>query len=445
MHDGHSSRPGTSRRAFLSAGAASLFGFNLAPSLLAGHIGSANSTPVIRNDLSVIIVWLKGGLSTIDTFDMKPDAPSEIRGEFQPISTSAPGIQICEHLPRIAGQMDKISLIRSFGHRNSSHEEANHYMLTGYHPLAGFNKSLSPNNQRPAHGAVISKKLGSRGAVPAYVCVPRMAASAGSSFLGPAAAPFTIESNPAAPDFSVPDVVPPSGLSSRRAAGRNVLLARVDRFNGSLITTSNARAQAVSQFRESAFSLMTSATAKEAFELRSESESLRDSYGRHTLGQSCLLARRLVEGGVRCVHIDALDWDTHDKNFVLLRKELLPMLDSAVSSLYRDLHDRGLLEKTMVVVAGEFGRTPRINSRAGRDHWGPSFTVAIGGGGIKGGRIVGASDAHAERPATSPHGPEDLAATIFSRMGINPDDEFLTPEGRPVKIANDGHTIHDLL
>jgi hypothetical protein len=436
---------GSGRRAFLQAGAASLFGLNLAPSfLLAGHTSSA-AVPTVQSDVSLIIVWLKGGLSTIDTFDLKPHAPPEIRGEFRPISTSVPGIEICEHLPRMAKQMDKISLIRSFGHRNSDHEEANHYMLTGYHPVAGFNKSLAPNNQRPAHGAVISRKLGSRGAVPSYVCVPRMASSAGSAYLGPAAAPFTIESNPASPDFTVPDVVPPAGLSARRATSRNALLTHIDRFDRSLTTTANARAQAVSQFRQSAFALTTSSAAKQAFDLQSESERLRDEYGRHTLGQSCLMARRLVEGGVRCVHIDALDWDTHDKNFVLLKKEMLPMLDSAISSLFRDLSDRGLLQKTMVVVAGEFGRTPRINSRAGRDHWGPSFTVAVGGGGLHGGRIVGASDSHAERPATKPHGPEDLAATLFSRMGINPDEEFITPEGRPVKIVNDGRVIHDLL
>jgi uncharacterized protein (DUF1501 family) len=189
---------------------------------------------------------------------------------------------------------------------------------------------------------------------------------------------------------------------------------------------------------------MTSPRARKAFDVHAEPEKLRDEYGRTSLGQSCLMARRLVEAGVRCVSIDHSNWDTHDGNFAVLKKQL-PVLDRALATLFRDLSDRGLLDTTLVLVTGEFGRTPRINKNAGRDHWGPCFTVALGGGGIKGGRVIGKSDARAERPATDPYGPEDLAATIYHLMGIDPNEEFHTPEGRPVKIVNGGKVIEGLV
>jgi uncharacterized protein (DUF1501 family) len=190
---------------------------------------------------------------------------------------------------------------------------------------------------------------------------------------------------------------------------------------------------------------MTSPQAKAAFNLQAEPDKLRDEYGRGTLGQSCLMARRLIEAGVRCVTVEHSNWDTHDNNFSVLRRDLLPQLDPALAALFRDLADRGMLAKTLVIVTGEFGRTPRINKNAGRDHWGPSFTVALGGGGVKGGRVIGASDERAERPINKPHGPEDLAATMCHLTGIDPKEEFLTPEGRPVKIVNDGKVIWEAL
>ncbi|MBI82301.1 MAG: hypothetical protein CMJ81_03815 [Planctomycetaceae bacterium] len=435
------------RRVLLKAGTASLFGLDLAAPLLAGSETpppGGDSSATAQSDLSVIIVWLKGGLSTIDTLDMKPSAPAEIRGEFQPISTVVPGIQVCEHLPKMAQQMDKFSLVRNFGHRNSSHEAANHFMLTGYHPTPAFNAGITPNNERPAHGSLISHELESRGSLPSYVCLPRMHPSAGAAYLGGSCAPFTIEADPSSPSFSVPDVVPAPGVSSSRSGQRASLLAGVDRFHQDPALQAHGKALTFSQYRDRAFRLMSSETAQSAFDLRSEPESLRDEYGRHVLGQSCLMARRMVEGGVRCVHLDTLDWDTHAKNFLMLKQELLPMLDTAVAALFRDLHDRGTLDKTLVVVSGEFGRTSKINSRAGRDHWAPSFTVALGGGGIQGGRVVGASNRYAEKPVGEPYGPADLAATIFSRVGINPVKELHTPDGRPVKITNDGRLIREL-
>jgi uncharacterized protein (DUF1501 family) len=254
-----------------------------------------------------------------------------------------------------------------------------------------------------------------------------------------------IDADPNAPDFAVPDVVPPPALDSRRLASRQRLLAQVDRFRQAAEARANHHARTVSVFQAKAFDLMTSAPARKAFDIHAEADKLRDEYGRTTLGQSCLMARRLVEAGVRCVTVDHSNWDTHDANFATLKRQLLPALDAALSTLFRDLADRGLLASTLVIVTGEFGRTPRINKNAGRDHWGPAFTVALGGGGIRGGRAVGRSDARAERPASDPYGPEDLTATLCHLLGIDPREEFLTPEGRPVALCNNGRVIHDLL
>lgn len=435
---------GIDRRGLLRVGAASLFGAAWTlPQLLAQKANGQTGSPA--DNRSLIVVFLRGGLSTIDTWDLKPRAPAEFRGEFQPIHTNVSGIEISEQLPRIARQMDKISLVRSFGHRNSDHGPADHYMLTGYHPLAGFNPGLSPNNQRPSHGSIVAQKLGPRGSVPAYVCLPDMHPSTGAAYLGPAAAPFSINADPNDPGFTVRDVVPPFDLDSNRIDSRHRLLAQVDRFQRGAESRANRAAKSVSVFRERALELMTSAEAKTAFNIHLEKDALRDEYGRHSLGQCCLMARRLVEAGVRCVTIQHVDWDTHEKNFEHLKRDLLPLLDSAVSTLFRDLGDRGMLENTLVVVTGEFGRTPRINNNAGRDHWGPGFTVAMGGGGLRGGVIVGRSDDRAEKPADEPYGPEDLAATIHRQLGIDPHAEFYTPEGRPVKIVNDGRWIKGLI
>jgi uncharacterized protein (DUF1501 family) len=436
---------GIARRDFLRLGTAGAFGLGLTlPDLLAQQARAAEQSRSPR-DVSLIFLFLHGGLSTIDTFDLKPDAPAEFRGDFKPIASNVPGVHIGEHLPKLAQNMDKLALIRSFRHHNSDHGPADHYLLTGYFPQAGFNPGLNPNNQKPAHGAVIARKLGPRGSVPPYICLPKMHPSTGSAYLGAAAAPFVINADPNAPDFAVPDVVPPPALEARRLEARKKLLAQMDRFHEAAEQRANQSAQTVSVFQQKAFDLMTSPQAKKAFDIHAEREKLRDAYGRNTLGQSCLMARRLVEAGVRCVTIDHSNWDTHNDNFTTLKRQLLPWLDTGLSMLLRDLSERGLLETTLVIITGEFGRTPRINKNAGRDHWGPAFTVALAGGGIKGGRVVGKTDARAERPAADSHGPEDLSATLYHRMGIDPKEEFLTPDGRPIALVNNGRVIDELL
>jgi hypothetical protein len=436
---------GLARRDFIRLGAVGAFGLGLnLPSILQAQERTAARGETTR-DVSLIFLFLHGGLSTIDSWDLKPNAPAEFRGEFNPIQTNVNGIQVSEHLPRSARQQDKFSLVRSFRHHNSDHGPADHYILTGYFPQAGFNPSLSPNNQRPAHGSIIARKLGPRGGVPPYVCLPRVHPSGGPAYLGTTVAPFVIDADPNAPNFTVPDIVPPPALATDRLESRRELLRQLDRYQDSVERRANTHARAVSDYQREAFSLMVSPEARRAFDLEAESARLRDEYGRNTLGQSCLMARRLVEAGVRCVTIDHSNWDTHDNNFLTLRRELLPALDAGIATLFRDLADRGMLERTLVVITGEFGRTPRINRNAGRDHWGPSFTVALGGGGIQGGRVVGASDARAERPAGDPHGPEDLAATIYHLMGIDVREEFFTPEGRPVPIVSNGRVMRELL
>ncbi len=439
---------GVARRDFLRIGAAAALGMNfplarvLANEAAAARAGTLDAA---RNDTSLIFLFLRGGLSTIDTFDMKPDAPENIRGPFKPRGTNVPGIQICEHMPKIAGVMDKFSLIRSFAHSNAGHGPADHYMLTGYHPNAAFNAGLLPNNQHPSIGSVIANKLGPRGSIPPYMCLPTMHPSASSAYLGPQSVPFVIEADPNSPAFEVPDLQPPLNVDARRLEDRRGLLAKVDRFQRSIEQRANSGVAQLGVFSERATALMTSGDAKKAFDLHAEPEKIRAEYGRTTLGQSCLMARRLVEAGVRCVTVEHQNWDTHSANFSTLKDDLLPKLDMAMSALFRDLSDRGMLKKTLVVVTGEFGRTPTINKDAGRDHWSRCFTVAIGGGGLQGGRVIGKSDQIASDPAENPYGPEDMFATIYQSLGINPHDEMRTPEGRPVMLTNSGRIIKELI
>ena len=435
---------GMARRDFLRIGLAGTLGLNFSLTQML-QAGVGEGVDASRNDVSLIIVFLKGGLSTIDTFDVKPDAPDTIRGPFKPRGTNVPGIEVCEFLPKIAGVIDKFSLIRSFGHSNAGHGPADHYMLTGYHPNAAFNGGLKPNNQQPSMGSVIAYKLGPRGNIPPYVCLPTMHPSGSSAYLGPNAVPFVIEADPNSPAFEVPDLQPPLSVDAQRLEDRRGLLTQVDRFQRSVEQRANAGASELGVFAQRAVSLMTSSEAKKAFNLHSESDKLRDAYGHNTLGQSCLMARRLVEAGVRCVTVEHSNWDTHFGNFATLRDDLLPKLDMAMAALFADLDQRGMLQKTLVLVTGEFGRTPKINKDAGRDHWSRCFTVALGGGGIQGGRVVGASDRMAQDPAESPYGPEDLCATTYHLLGINPHEEMHTPEGRPVMLTNSGRLIKELI
>ena len=435
------------RRDMLRIGlGASLAGSIGLPGLLAAESAAKQSgSSTSKSDVSLIILFLQGGLSTIDTLDLKPEAPPEFRGEFRGIDTVVPGMRICEHLPQLAQVADRFSLVRNFTHPDSGHGPADHYMLTGYAPRAGFNGSLKPNNHFPSHGSVISRTFGPRGSVPPYVCLPKMHNSGGAAYLGSSYAPFVVNADPNAPDFKVPDLMPPLAIDSERLDSRRELIATVDRFQQGAEVAANTNARALTTFQKKAFDLITSPETKVAFDISAESADVRDEYGRHSLGQSCLMARRLVEAGVRCVTIDHTNWDTHYNNFDVLKNDLLPHLDSGLPTLIRDLEQRGMLDTTLVCVMGEFGRTPRVNQYAGRDHWGPSNTILLTGGGIKGAQVIGATNPRGERPASDPVGPEDLAATMYHCLGIDGTNEYHTPEGRPVKIVNDGRVISGIV
>jgi hypothetical protein len=437
---------GATRRDALKLGSLSLMGLGIGlPELLRMESQAAESSKSAR-PMSCILIWLQGGASTMDMWDLKPDAPAEFRGPFKEIATNVPGTRIGEHLPKCANHVDKLALVRSFSHTDAGHGPADHWMMTGYKAGPGFmDADGMVNNQRPSYGAVVARELGPAGALPAYVTVPSLPKSAGAAYLGASAAPFVIASDPAAPDFSVRDLKLALGVDTDRLENRRELVRSIDRFQKTGEVAANARAAAISTYYEKAFELVTSPEAKNAFDIAKESPKLRDEYGRHSLGQSCLMARRLVEAGVRFVTVEHGNWDTHTKNFESLQANLLPMFDSALATLLRDLAARGLLETTLVIATGEFARTPRINSNAGRDHWPNAMTLPLAGGGVRGGVVLGASDARAEKPATDPIGPADLAATIYRIMGVDPSKIYHGPLGRPLPILDHGRPIDGIL
>jgi Protein of unknown function (DUF1501) len=385
---------------------------------------------------SCILLWLDGGPSHLETFDLKPDAPAEVRGPFQPIKTAVPGLEICELLPNTAKVADKVAIVRSVTSPLGEHGLANHYLLTGYKP--------SPVLQYPSLGSVVAEVRGGRHTLPPYMAIPDASAVMGAGFLGTARQPFAVGGDPARPDFRVRDLDFYPGVSAGRMDRRREFVAQLDRFQ--------ERAEPDPAF-EQAYRLVTSAEAKRAFDLSEEKPAVRSAYGPRTLGQSCLLARRLVERGVAFVTVNNPGWDTHG-DLVLRLKEgyagakvgvgLIPTFDLAFAALVSDLADRGLLDATLVIAMGEFGRTPKVNTARGRDHWPRVFSVAMAGGGIRGSQVYGASDRVGESPADKPVTPADLAATIFTLLGVNPSKELHTSDGRPVAINQGGRVIREL-
>jgi hypothetical protein len=390
---------------------------------------------------SCILLWLDGGPSHLETFDLKPDVPADVRGPFQPIKTKTPGVEICELFPRTAKITDRIAIIRSMTSPLGEHGIANHYLLTGYKP--------SPVLEYPSYGAVVSQVRGGKEVLPPYVAIPEFRSTAGSGFLGAAHQPFAVGGDPAKPDFRVRDLNEFPGITADRLHRRREFLAEFDAAQANTERTAPA-----DPTFEQAYRLVTSAKAKKAFDLSEEKEAVRARYGPRTVGQSCLLARRLVERGVPFVTILNTGWDTHNNLVLQLRDGysgakvgvgLVPTLDFAFSALVEDLHERGLLDETLVVMMGEFGRTPKLNTSGGRDHWPRVFSVVMAGGGIKGGQVIGSSDRVGESPRDEPVTPADLACTIYTQLGINPKHELHTPDGRPVQVNQGGSVIGKLL
>jgi hypothetical protein len=414
------------RRDFMKIGSLGALGITLDKALRAGA----------RKDISCILVWQSGGCGHQDTFDMKPDAPREYRGEFNPIPTNVPGIQICEHLPFTARQADKYTILRSMHSKENNHERAINYLLTGYLPL--------PTIEFPSMGSVVSKELGSKNGLPPYVAVPNTFPSYGAGFLGGEYNPF-LSGDPNVTGYQVRDLTLPTDVDWTRVGNRRYLLRQMDaRFKA---IEASPDFQAMDAFYQRAHDLLSSPAAKKAFDIESEPPALREKYGRTPVGQGCLLARRLVEGGVRFVTVAKgwLNYDTHGDNFNTMKKVLLPEFDRGFAALLEDLHERGMLDSTLVIAMGEFGRTPKVNADAGRDHHNKAWSIVLAGAGLPGGRVLGATDRTATEVTDLPVGPEDLLFTIYQILGVDPAKDYHSPIGRPVKIVNGGKLIPGLL
>ncbi len=435
---------GLRRRDFLHAGSLSALGLGLTQMFGLKALGAAEKS----NDTNCIMLMLVGGPSQLDTWDMKPNAPIEIRGPYQPIKTNVPGIEISENFPRMARHADKYALIRSMYHTAAAVHDTGHQMMqTG--------RLFQGGVEHPHIGCVLGKLKGPKGDVPPHVLLPRPIGNTGGNmphgqnagYLGKTFDPFVLNADPSDPNFRVPDMLPPDYLTSLRVDRRRNWREMVDRSVSKFETSQDARLLD-STFHQ-AYTLMTSAKAREAFELHREPEKVREKYGMNRFGQSCLLARRLLEAGVRFVTInmfetvfDEITWDIHgSKPFspISCYRDLVgPMFDMAYASLLEELHDRGLLGNTMVVAFGEFGRTPKVNPAGGRDHWPQCWTSLMAGGGVRGGQVVGASDEIGAMPKDRPTTPAEMAATIYRALGIDLETELHGAQGRPIPIVDRG-------
>jgi hypothetical protein len=428
---------GISRRSFLKAGVLGLTGLTLGDVLRLRADQAAAGKAV--KDTSIILIWKGGGPSHIDTWDLKPAAPAEYRGEFKPIPTNVAGIQVSEHLPLSAQQMDRFSILRSVTHPDAGHESASHYLLTGYRPTNDI-----PSNEVPSYGSIVAKERGPRRpGLPAYLAVPTPPRSTAAAYLGVGYNPFSVGSDPNAASFSVRNLTLPNGISMSRLENRRRLLQSIDTMRRA--TDQTGLMDGLDAFTRRAFEMVTSPAALKAFDIQQEDAKTRDLYGRTSLGQSMLLARRLIEAGVTFVTVNAGGWDTHANNFEALKKQKLPQFDPAWAALMQDLHGRGMLANTLVLVWGEFGRTPRINTGAGRDHWPGAMSVVLAGGGLTAGQAIGVSDTKAEYPKDRPLTPEDVLSTMYHVLGIDQTIEYKNEAQRPIKILNGGTPIKELV
>ncbi|MCS6849602.1 MAG: DUF1501 domain-containing protein [Gemmataceae bacterium] len=426
---------GTHRRDFLKAGSLGLLGLSLPAYLRYAAAAAAAGRTV---DKSAILIYLPGGQTHMDTWDLKPDAPEEYRGEFKPIKTNVPGIEICEHLPRLAQNADKFAIVRSVSHNLAAHAPGQMFLRTGNRPL--------PSLQFPGYGSVVTKEYAAPPGLPPYVSLPISSTNGGAEtagYLGVAYNPFTVTDDPNKPDFSVRALALPQGLSLERISSRKSLLEGLDTAFRTVEVKSQDLA-GMDRFYQQAFEILNSPKARNAFDISQEPDAVRERYGRHSFGQACLLARRLIEAGVRFVSIDYGSWDTHRNNFEILKTDKLPKLDQGVASLLEDLSARGLLERTAILMTGEFGRTPKVNRNAGRDHWARAMSIVLAGAGIKGGQVIGKTNDKGEEPADNPQTPENVAASFYQALDIDPHKEYYTPTGRPIQIVRDGTPIKEL-
>jgi hypothetical protein len=432
---------GITRRHALRIGASGLITGLSLPHLLQWQAQAATERPAKAQ--ACIFIFLEGGPSQLDMWDLKPDVPAEIRGPFKPIRTSVTGTLISEHLPLCAKIAHKYTIVRSHSHNDNGHNTGYHYVMTGYKADFPDGNTRLPNNHLfPSIGSIISRELGPRTTLPPYVNMPHMMAGGGPGFYGSEHAPFVIESSPAQADFEVKDLRPLRKISLSRRDRRRRLLAEVEKLEQE---TERGRSKAMSTYYQRARDLMASKEARKAFDIRSEPDLVRRTYGYTDLGQCALLARRLVEAGCRFVGIDHSGWDHHQTIFPSLEKDMLPHVDRAYSALINDLDQRGLLKSTLVVMMGEMGRTPGINAQAGRDHWSMAQSVLFAGGRVKPGQVIGATDKKASAPTNDPVSVEDILRTVLGQLGVDTTKTYYTPLGRPVPIVDGGTVIRGLV
>jgi uncharacterized protein (DUF1501 family) len=434
---------GITRRELLQVGYSGLLGLGL--SSLWTEPAAAETGP--RKSRSLILVFLTGAPSHLDTFDPKPDAPPEARGEFRPIATKVPGLHICEHLPRLAARADRYALVRTLAHRDNNHLVATHHVLTGHPQPGAFFDKVASRDDWPCYSSGLHYLRPRADGLPAGVNLPTFLMEGPltwpgqhAGILGPRHDPWQISRDPNAPDFRVDSLHLAPGLAADRLDSRRALLGQVERQQRWLAQAAEGRRLSDQQGR--AFALLASGKVARAFEIQREPAALRERYGRHPFGQSLLLARRLVQAGVSVVQANmgrVQNWDTHGDNFTRLKNSLLPPLDQGVSALLDDLEATGLLSETLVLLLGEFGRTPKITSppgarRPGRDHWAPCFFGLFAGAGVRGGQVLGKSDRIGAYPATTPYAPDDVGATVYHVLGVNPAAQVRDRQDRPVQL-----------
>jgi Protein of unknown function (DUF1501) len=450
-HSFRSDCEGFARRDFLKIGAAGLFGLSL-PQLLQLEARSQAADPATeaprRRADSVILIWLSGGPATIDMWDLKPGAPEGIRGEFRPINTSAAGVQISQYLPLTARVADKCTIVRSLAHTIPSHGPATVFMTTGNRP--------TPAVQYPAIGSLVTRLMPAAPGVPPYISFSEMRnGSAGNAgYLGTAYNPFIVEGIGAGPanardasavgPLRARGITLPTGFTLEQLENRDRLLQQFDQGLAEIDRGADL-VEGLDAFHQQALEILRSTRTRNAFDLNRENTAIRTRYGNTPFGLGALAARRLVEAGVRFTTVSLGGWDTHGQNFNALRTRLLPQLDQTLSALIEDLDDRGMLDNTVVYCAGEFGRTPRINPNAGRDHWARSMAVLLAGGGFRRGYGHGTTDTQGMAPATDACTPDDIASTIFQNLGLDPHQELNTPTGRPIQLFREGRVVPRLL
>ncbi len=437
-----------SRRSFVQAGACGIGGMTLADLMRLKADGPVRSS---ASDTSVILFWLSGGPGHMETWDPKPQAPVEYRGPFGAIETNVSGIQFGELMPEQARIADKLAIVRTVNHGSGDHTKGNHWMLTGYEGPA-FNAPDNQRQRRPAMGSAVARlRAGSGSGMLPYVGVPHLRGGTDNLFhfaayLGGGWNPFVVNSDPNEKNYSVRNLKLADNLGLQRITDRRELTRSLDRLRAG----KDSMLRDFDEHQQAAFDLLTSSLARDAFDVSRESDSVRDRYGRHTFGQSALVARRLVEHGVSFVTVNCVPWDHHGSPGQYKTEEgarlLIPPLDRAIAALADDLIERGMYEKTLIVAMGEFGRTPRMNANAGRDHWGNTFSVLFGGGGMKMGQVIGHSSARGEHVVDRPIDPQDIAATIYHHLGINAQTvTFYDHLDRPLPLLDRGEPIRELI